>query len=506
MSTEIKPEVIPAGGDDKKPLSKNAEKKKLKDEEMLKKKAEKADELKKKEDEKEKARVQRLEDAKTKTIVEDTKLPTSTKIKISGIKDHEGKRVKIFGWVHRLRETKKTLFVVLRDGTGYLQTVLSGVLGETYNALTLKEECSVMMIGTLKKDEKQIGGMELQVDYWELIGTAPEFPFNTEAAPDVLLDQRHLVIRGENTSRILKVHAVLLKAFRDHFWSRQYSEVTPPTLVQTQCEGGSTLFKLKYFDEDAFLTQSSQLYLETVLPALGNVYCIAQSYRAEKSKTRRHLTEYTHLEAEMPFISFEDLLNALEDLIVDTTQRVMDMAGEDIKKMNPDFKVPSRPFKRMKYSECVKFCNDNEIYKDKEQKIHFVYGDDIPDAPEREMIGKIGEPVFMTHFPVFMKSFYMKKDPLDKELTESVDLLMPGVGEIVGGSMRISDYDELMEGYKREEISPEPYYWFTDQRKYGTCEHGGYGLGIGRLFMWMGNIDNIRETELYPRVMGRCKP
>jgi len=179
-------------------------------------------------------------------------LKKSTKIKITDIKSFEGKRVQIFGWVHKIRETKKTLFAVLRDGTGYLQTVISGVLMETVEAINLKEESSIMVVGTLKKDEKQIGGMELTVDFWKLIGTAPDFPFNKEALPDVLLDNRHLVLRWEDTSRILKLHAILLKAFRDHFWSRKYTEVTPPTLVQTQCEGGSTLFKLKYFDEDAF--------------------------------------------------------------------------------------------------------------------------------------------------------------------------------------------------------------------------------------------------------------
>jgi len=392
--------------------------------------------------------------------------------------------------------------------------------------------------------KKQINGHELQVDYWELIGNAPELPFNKEASVDLLLDQRHLVIRQENPTRVLRLTSILLKAFRDHFWERKYTEITPPTLVQTQCEGGSTLFKLKYFEEDAFLTQSSQLYLETCLPSFGNVYCIAQSYRAEPSRTRRHLTEYTHLEAELPFISFNDLLNSLEDLICDVIKRVMNLAGDEVKKVreenlkklkyeeilnilekngdelvikqwesihkkwfiDPEIKIPSRPFKRMKYSDCVKFCQQNKIYKDKTNKVNFEFGDDIPDAPEREMIALIGEPVFMTHFPVNMKSFYMKRDPLDQELTESVDVLMPGVGEIVGGSMRISDFNELMNGYKRENISPDPYYWFTDQRKYGTSEHGGYGLGVSRFAMWFFNVDHIRETVLYPRVFGRCKP
>jgi asparaginyl-tRNA synthetase len=502
--TEQTTEVVIEEGEKK--ISKQELKRLKKQQEQEEKNKLKEEERLKKEEEKKKAHELKLEEASKKSFKEDDSLPKSTKILIADAPKNISQRVKIFGWCHRVRVQKTAIFVVLRDGTGFLQCVLGGILSETLQALNLKEESSIFVCGTLKKDEKQTGGVELQADYWELIGTAPDMPFNKDASPDVLLDNRHLVIRGDNSSRILRLQGVLLKAFRDHFWDRKYSEVTPPTLVQTQCEGGSTLFDLKYFDEKSYLTQSSQLYLETVIPSLGNVYCIAKSYRAEKSKTRRHLTEYTHLEAELPFIEFEDLLNVLEDLIVDTSNRIMELAGDEVLKMNPDFKVPSKPFKRMKYSDCIKFCKKNNIYKDKENKINFEFGDDIPDAPEREMIALIGEPTFMTHFPVVMKSFYMKRDPKDSTLTESVDVLIPGVGEIVGGSMRIHDYDELMEGYKREGISSEPYYWFTDQRKYGTSPHGGYGLGVSRFMMWMFNIDHIRETELYPRYMGRCKP
>lgn len=228
--------------------------------------------------------------------------------------------------------------------------------------------------------------------------------------------------------------------------------------------------------------------------------------RAEKSKTRRHLTEYTHIEAERPFINFDDLLDTIEDLIVDVTKRVFEKAKDLVLEFNKNAKIPSRPFKRMTYAECIKYCKEHNIYKDEENKIHFQEGDDIPDGPERKMINMIGEPVLMIKFPVQMKSFYMKKCDEDKTLTESVDLLLPGVGEVVGGSMRIHDYKELMDAYKREGIDPSPYYWFTDQRKYGTCPHGGYGLGLGRYMMWLLNIDSIRKCELYPRYMGRCKP
>ncbi|CAG8581163.1 4979_t:CDS:2 [Funneliformis mosseae] len=429
---------------------------------------------------------------------------------------NRGKRVKVSGWVHRLRTQGKDMkFIVLRDGSGYLQCILTGKLCHTYDALTLSLESTVTIYGVISElpaGKTAPDNHELLADYWEVIHNAPggddafTNKLNAEADPSVLYEQRHLVIRGETASTVLKVRSAVMKAFRDHFDSKGFTEINAPCMVQTQVEGGSTLFEMNYYGEKAYLTQTSQLYLETCLPSLGDVYCISESYRAEKSHTRRHLSEYTHLEAEMVFITFDDLLNALEDLICDTISRVL--AHEPTRKLvyqlHPDFVPPKRPFLRMDYKDAVQYLKDHDIKK--EDGSFYEFGEDIPEAPERVMTDRINQPIFLCRFPAEIKAFYMKRCANDKRVTESVDVLMPGVGEIVGGSMRISDISELLEGYKREGIDPTPYYWYTDQRKYGTTEHGGFGLGVERFLAWLLHRDTVKECCLYPRFMGRCLP
>ena len=309
----------------------------------------KADKKAKAEEEALEAQKKRAEEAKKITIQEDAALPTAERLKIRDLGGARGRRVQVFGWVHRLRRQGKALmFLTLRDGSGFLQCVMNGDMCQTYDAIMLSTEATVRVCGTLQEvpeGKTAPGGHELVADYWNLIGSAPpggaDAILNEESHPDVQLDNRHILIRGETTSKVLKMRSVIVQCFRDHYRDRGYFEVTPPTMTMGEVEGGSTLFKLDYFGAEAFMTQSSQLYLETAMPALGDVFCLAQSYRAEKARTRRHLAEYSHLEAECPFITFDDLLDRLEDLVVDVVDRVLKSPyGHMIQELNPDFKAP----------------------------------------------------------------------------------------------------------------------------------------------------------------------
>lgn len=435
------------------------------------------------EEEKKRLRQQAFEDAKKVVIKEDASLPPAVEFSVAkkdvelGEGDKKGARVKIPGRIHRLRPQKHATFITLADGFGHLQCILTGDLTRTYDALTFAQGTSLRLYGELRKvpeGHDAPDGRELLVDYYEVIGTAPtEEDAITNKVSSAqnqwdaqMLDNRHLVLRGDHASSLMKIRAAVESAFNRVLEDKMhFVKVSPPALVQTQVEGGSTLFEFDYYGEKAYLTQSSQLYLETVIPSLRNVYCIEKSFRAEQSLTRRHLSEYTHIESELDFISFDDLLVHIEELICAVIDNVLARPeiAAFIRELNPDFKRPERPFLRMKYSEAIDWLVEHGI-PNEDGEPHKP-GDDIAEAAERRMTDIINRPILLTHFPVEIKAFYMKRDPSDPAVTESVDVLMPGVGEIVGGSMRMEGYDELMAAYEREGIDPKPYYWYTDLRK-----------------------------------------
>jgi asparaginyl-tRNA synthetase len=463
----------------------------------------------------------KLERARQVTIALDPSLPESTTVKVRDLLRHVDARVKVHGWVHHLRQDgRKLFFIDLRDGTGFAQVVLTGEMCLTYDAVTLCREACITVYGMWVKDPNErakgsFPGYELRADYWKLVGAGSselDTRFDHNSGPDVLMNQRHLVLRGQRASAVLKMRSIISMAFREHYQDRQYTEVTPPTIVNTNCEGGSTLFELSHFFEDrGYLTQSSQLYLETAIPAVGDCYCILPSYRAEKSSTRRHLAEFHHIEAERPNIDFNDLLDTVEDLVCDVLDRVGKKAAAvpgllESATAGKPLPILTRPFLRMTHADAIVYCRENNIYKDAETKEHFGPSDDIPEGPERQMTDKINRPILLTRFPAVLKSFYMQKCDDDPTLTESVDLLLPGVGEVVGGSMRMWHEDELMAAYKRENMDPEPYYWFTEQRRFGSCPHGGYGLGLERFICYLLHIHHIRDACMYPRYRGRISP
>ncbi|KAK5452883.1 asparagine--tRNA ligase [Exophiala xenobiotica] len=452
--------------------------------EQHKKKQAKAAELAIRENAEAMKRQQVLEEAKKVIVEEDASLPAPIRIRLDetdpakiklGTPDSPGTRVRVLGRVHHLRAQKDVMFVTLKDGYGQMQCVFTGKLIRTYAAMTLTLETSLAIHGELRSLPPKAHApldRELHADFFTVIGAAvgdkEAITNKVQADGDAqtLLDNRHLVLRGENASALMKVRAAVTRAFRQTYQETRLLEVTPPAMVQTQVEGGATLFEFNYYGEKAYLTQSSQLYLETCVASLGDVFCICPSFRAEKSLTRRHLSEYMHIEAELDFIQFDDLLAHLEHVIC----RVIDITLADpviaayVRELNPKFAAPVRPFRRMKYEEAIQWLIEHEIPNEDGEQHKF--GDDIAEAAERKMTDELNVPIFLTHFPVEIKAFYMKKDDQDKRVTESVDVLMPGVGEIVGGSMRIDDYEELMAGYKRVGIDPAPYYWYTDQRRY----------------------------------------
>jgi len=420
---------------------------------------------------------------------------------------HTDEKVYIRGWLHNMRSSGGIHFLLIRDGTGIIQcTVKKGSVEDRIfeEAKTLTQESSLEITGTVKEDRRAPGGYEIRVESLKIFHQAEEgYPIAKKYhGPEFLLDNRHLWIRSQKMQMILRVRAKFLEAAREWFNMNGFTEFHSPTLITAACEGGSTLFTVKYFDQEAYLTQSWQLYAEAAIASLGKIYTVAPSFRAEKSRTRRHLTEYWHLEAEAPWCDLncimkiqEDLLAYILDVLCDEMSRELESLGrppDELRRMKP-------PFEKVTYDRAVELLT--------ERGVSFKWGDDLTWTHEKILTERFNKPFFVTHFPTGVKAFYHKPDPERSEVTLSADLLAPeGYGEITGGGQRIDDLEELLRRMREEGLNPEDYKWYIDLRRYGSVPHSGFGLGVERAVAWICKLDHIRDAVAFPRLINRVYP
>ncbi|RLG17460.1 asparagine--tRNA ligase [Nanoarchaeota archaeon] len=420
-------------------------------------------------------------------------------MRIKDLPKHVGERVKVRGWVFRRRELKDKVFLVLRDSTGIVQCVVPSSLKGVEKA---RIESSVIVSGSLKKDERAPGGHEIAVEKLKVVGEAEVFPITKDQSVEFLLDVRHLWLRSRKLTAIMKVKDTALRAAREWFHKHGFWEVTPPIIVSGACEGGATLFKFKYFDRTAFLSQSAQLYLEALIYSLEKVYSLTPSFRAEKSRTRRHLAEYWHLEGEAAWVDHEENMRIQEQLVSYMVKKVVKERKEELESLGRDVKILKRvkpPFKRMTYDKAI------EILQRRGMEIE--WGEDLGADEERELTKDLRKPIFLTNYPRKIKAFYMKVDPRDENKVLNDDLLSPeGYGELIGGSQREDDLEKLKENMKLFKLRPKDYEWYLDLRRYGSVPHSGFGLGMERFVMWVCRLDHIRDTIPFPRVINRAYP
>ncbi|QQG38957.1 MAG: asparagine--tRNA ligase [Candidatus Woesearchaeota archaeon] len=431
-------------------------------------------------------------------------------MKFTSIKESLEKRkgkVSIRGWVYRERKQKDTAFLVLRDSTDIIQCVVK------QDKISKKEweeiqkiliESSVELEGTLKEDKRAPTGFEIQVEKIKVIGFSEKFPIAKDQSPEFLLDVRHLWLRSRKMTAILKIRSTIFRAIHDYFRSLSYYEYHSPSFTPTAAEGGSTLFKVDYFGKEVYLTQTWQLYAEAAIFSLEKIYTIAPSFRAEKSKTARHLTEYWHTEVETAWQSFDELLDLGEGLIKHIVKEVLSkhqeelkILGRDIKKLEP---VIKKKFPRIKYTEALKLL--------KEKKgLTIPHGKDLRTIEEDKLSELFDTPVFVTHYPKEIKAFYMKQDPKDPKYVLGTDLVAPeGYGELIGGSERETDLKELIKRLKSQGEDIKKYEFFLDTRRYGSVPHSGFGMGVERVISWICGLDSIKDAIPFPRTMLRVTP
>jgi asparaginyl-tRNA synthetase len=412
-----------------------------------------------------------------------------------------GKQVDIGGWVYRKRESKDIIFVVVRDATGVIQCTFKKDSPAWAEAEKVTIESSVRLTGKVRRDERAPGGFEVSTNQLKIVGVAEPFPITKDQSEEFRRDVRHLWLRSQRMIKIMKIRSEALKSIHEFFGKEDFTEVSPPMFISSAVEGGATLFGVKYFDKDLYLTQSAQLHLEVLISSLEKVYCVAPSFRAEKSRTIRHLAEYWHIEAEQAFATMDDLMRLEEDLVSYVCQKVAKHCEKELDKLKVDAKKLAEvkpPFGRITYEDAIE-----RLHK-KHFKIE--WGEDFGFDEERALAKEFRKPVFVYAYPKEIKAFYCKIYKDNPKLVMSVDLIVPKIGELATGGSRIDDKEELIERIGEFGLKEEDYDWYIDLRRYGTTPHIGFGLGVERLLAWMLNLENVMDTIPFPRTIRRYYP
>jgi len=416
-----------------------------------------------------------------------------------------GTSVTIMGWVATKSSIGGIKFATIRDGSGYIQIAckkdrVSPASFADFEAVT--KESAVAVEGVIREDKRAPGGREISVTGFWTISLAEDWPITRSAVKShssFLYDKRHLAIRGRKASAVIRIRSEIVYAAFDHFVKNGFTLISAPSIVQNAVEGGSTLFEINYFGKKAYLSQSAQLYEEAALAALGKVFIFQPAFRAEKSKTSKHLTEFWMIEAEQAFANQNDNLSLQENLVKSMAERVLANRLEDLKILGRSFKFPEVPFPRITYDE----AREISIKKG----IPFEWGEDLPTEGERLISKEFEVPFFITGYPLTARSFYHMTEEINDKVTKSADLIAPeGYGEIATGGQRIHDYTQLMERIQKQELPTESFEWYLELRKYGMPEHSGFGIGAERTTRWMCGLKHIRATSLFPRTINRVSP
>jgi asparaginyl-tRNA synthetase len=434
---------------------------------------------------------------------------------ISRLNEHDGQEVTIRGWLYNLRESGKLLFPQFRDGSGIVQGVVpkNAVTPEVFEAVKgLTQESSVIVTGKVKAEKRAPGGYEMDVTNVEVVQKVPEdspYPITPkEHGTDFLMEHRHLWIRSQRQAAILRVRSEIQKAMHEFFDSRDFVRTDPPILTPAACEGTSTLFPVDYFDEEAFLTQSGQLYIEATAMALGKVYSFGPTFRAEKSKTRRHLTEFWMVEPEVAYAELDDIMKLAEDFISHIVKRVLENRRKDLETIGRDISTLENiqaPFPRISYDEAVAMLQEG--HKKGELENNFEWGGDLGSPDETYISSKFDRPVMIHRYPVEVKAFYMEPDPQNPKVALCVDVLAPeGYGEVIGGSQRIGSYEKLQARIHEHNLPEEAFKWYLDLRKFGGVPHAGFGMGLERAVAWICGLEHVRETIAFPRMLHKMYP